>query len=870
MAVTNPDAVLAPGQGLVEREAPLAALKQYLDEASARVGRFVLIRGEAGIGKTTIVREFVRSRPPDVIVVSGACDGVSTPQPFGPLEDMVPVLGPELRDLLGSNASRADIGRWLLGRLSTGVTHVLVIEDIQSADDGTLELLAYLARRLEALPLLVLATYREGESPEPTVARVLGSISTVPAVRQLRLEPLSRAGVARLARGSGLDVAELHRLSGGNPFYIGEVLNAGGDRLPVSVLDAIRARVTQLDRRGLRALQAAAIVGMRAEPWLVAAIAGEDVIGIDDCIRIGLLTKADGIAFRHELTRMAVLEDLPVIAGIALHRRALDALQRAGNADAARLAYHAEGAADRAAVLEHATAAGRRALAMGALHEAVAQFERALRNADGLEPGARSEILEAFSQALFHTNRLQQAYDVGLEAVEIRRRTGNTRLAAADLSLLALTAWSNGQGEEAWAAAREAVELLEPEGDSRELGIAYATIGRLGVSTGLRAEAREASERALEIGRRLDDPEVTAVALANIGTTAISGGDESGWGDLEESLRLGRRAGLPAVVDRALNNLGACAAIGRRLADADRYFTDLEEHSERSEIERCSIDTPRAEIALALGKWETAEAHARSAFGAARLDPLDRAVTMILLARLAVRRGEDGWETWLVEPTELMAKLATSQLGCPLATVSAEAAWLSGDMSPAVARLTEAYDDARQQRDSWAIGELGIWLWRAGALSRLDESAAEPYRLEVAGEIEAAVRIWERLGSPYEAALCLMGSSDPLDVRRAYNELTRLGATAVARMAGLRLRDLGTPVPRGPRATTRANPGGLTEREAEIAGLLANGLSNAEIADRLVLSPKTVGHHVSAVLGKLAVRRRAEVAAAIKGSGAPV
>jgi DNA-binding NarL/FixJ family response regulator len=123
---------------------------------------------------------------------------------------------------------------------------------------------------------------------------------------------------------------------------------------------------------------------------------------------------------------------------------------------------------------------------------------------------------------------------------------------------------------------------------------------------------------------------------------------------------------------------------------------------------------------------------------------------------------------------------------------------------------------------------------------------------------------------PYEAALSLAGSSDAADVQRAHEELTRLGATAVAHKVALRLRELGSPVPRGPRPATRANPRGLTEREWEIARLLALGLSNAEIADRLVVSPKTVGHHVSAVLAKLSVRRRAEVAAAISEVGAPI
>jgi DNA-binding CsgD family transcriptional regulator len=193
----------------------------------------------------------------------------------------------------------------------------------------------------------------------------------------------------------------------------------------------------------------------------------------------------------------------------------------------------------------------------------------------------------------------------------------------------------------------------------------------------------------------------------------------------------------------------------------------------------------------------------------------------------------------------------------------AEAAWISDDLGPIVPRLRAAYAAACREGSRAAIGERGIWLWRAGAVSELDERAEEGYLLEVAGRAREAAAVWEQLSMPYEAALSLAGSSDAADVHQAYKELTRLGATAVAHKVGLRLRELGSPVPRGPRPTTRSNPHGLTEREWEIARLLALGLSNAEIADRLVVSPKTVGHHVSAVLGKLGVRRRAEVAAAI-------
>ena len=237
-----------------------------------------------------------------------------------------------------------------------------------------------------------------------------------------------------------------------------------------------------------------------------------------------------------------------------------------------------------------------------------------------------------------------------------------------------------------------------------------------------------------------------------------------------------------------------------------------------------------------------------------------------------MRRGDDDWQAWLAEPTELTARVRTTQLSWPLAACAAEWAWLSGSLESVGPELRDAYEEARRERDGWAIGELGRWLWRAGALASLAEHAAVPYRLEVAGQAQAAAEEWDRLGMPFDRALCLAESSEAADVRRAHAELVRLGAMAVARKTALRLRDLGTPVPRGPRPTTRANWGGLTEREAEIARLLAEGLSNGEIADRLILSPRTVGHHVSAVLAKLAIRRRAEVAGALAGlagAGAP-
>jgi DNA-binding CsgD family transcriptional regulator len=358
----------------------------------------------------------------------------------------------------------------------------------------------------------------------------------------------------------------------------------------------------------------------------------------------------------------------------------------------------------------------------------------------------------------------------------------------------------------------------------------------------------------------VDDPEVRAVSLASLGSIALIRGDDAGYGQLEESLAIARAAGLTEAVDRALNNLGIGAAYRRELRRAESYFGDLAEHSERSEIVRCSIDEPRAEVALALGKWGVAEELARSGRGAT--DPVDPMLAEIILARLAVRRGDDP-EPLLIGPEKLAAELDSPLVGWPLLTCRAERAWLTGELESLEEPLRTALAEARHQGDPWTIGEFSRWLWLLGDLAELDDRAALPYRLEIAGDIHGAAAEWERLEMPYERAVCLAGSEDLADLRLAHAILAGWGSTLLGSRVGERIRALGGQVPRGPRPSTRAHPGGLTKREAEIADFVAEGRSNREIAEALHLSTKTAAHHVSAILGKLGLERRSQVARAL-------
>jgi DNA-binding NarL/FixJ family response regulator len=159
---------------------------------------------------------------------------------------------------------------------------------------------------------------------------------------------------------------------------------------------------------------------------------------------------------------------------------------------------------------------------------------------------------------------------------------------------------------------------------------------------------------------------------------------------------------------------------------------------------------------------------------------------------------------------------------------------------------------------------VAYWSWRGGLDTGLVAGADEqdPQLLEIAGEWSGASKRWRALGCPYEAAVARLGSDDPEPLGQALSELQALGARPAAAIVSRRLRERGVrSIPRGPRARTRQNPAGLTARELDVLMLLCDGLRNAEIAQRLVVSEKTVAHHVSAILGKLDVHTRGEASA---------
>ncbi|BEP12858.1 AAA family ATPase [Acidothermaceae bacterium B102] len=858
--------VYAEPVALAERSHLVEAMAGVLDEALSGSGRLLLVQGEAGAGKSALVREWAdtaakaRGR-----VLWGACDPMTSPRPLGPLVDIASHLDSRVEELLRSG-ERDGLFEATLAALVAGGPTVLVVEDLHWADGSTLDLVRFLARRVVGTPLLAVVTYR-GEQLQPSdpVRVMLGDIATQAPVRRIEVPLLSASAVAVMAAGTGVDAEALYRETGGNAFFVTEVLAVGGGQLPATVQDAVLSRVHRLSAQGRLALEAAAVIGSRIEPHLLHGLPGMSADAVDECVSSGMLRfEAPAFAFRHELIRQAVLSGISPGRLGALHWQVLDRLRSMPMSPRpyARLAEHAEAAGDVPAILEFAVAAGDVAAGLGSHREAAYQYGRAVPYAELLQVDARIALLCKRAEEAQVSDDHDAAIAAWDEARTLLRGAGRD-LDVVDVLLgLDDSYYTVGDNSQGTRFVDEAFALLEGTGPSPQLA---ATLCRRGLHLNRGSEMAAAVpwlRRGLEMAQAVGDYEVVTRALCSLGVARTLLGElEAGEADVREALRIALEHGQDDAVARIHQSVAWSAFYGFDVAESHAQLEEAErfafEHDLNGHL-MCIIASETT-LKVELGRWDDAVAQSRDLLYVRNTGRASRVEPLSAIGVIAARRGdrEAAW-THLDEARDYIAKNQTLGYQGAIALARGEAHLLESNLDAVRDEVLPWYEEALRLWDLDLLPDLALLVWRAGLIAEAPEGLREPEVLSLTGRHREASAFWSAAGFPYKAAWALLDSDDEVDLREARALFVRLDAPALVERTDGKLRSIGAKVPRGARPSTRANVAGLTARELEVLELLDQGLRNSEIAERLFLSEKTVHHHVSSILAKLGVSSRLE------------
>lgn len=850
---------------LLERGAELSALAGHLAQvATAQSGRFCVIGGEAGVGKSALVRAFCAAEP-GATVLWGACEPLFTARPLAPFADIGESAAGELERLVEGHPRPYEVAAALLELLRSAPASIAVIEDLHWADEATLDVLQLLSGRVESSPGLIIATYRDDQlGRDHPLRRLLGELPRHESVIRMTLRPLSRSAVARLAEPRRIDADELFRKTAGNPFFVTEVLAAGEDSIPGTVRDAVLARASRLSANARSLLDAVAVEPHQAELWLLEAIAPASFGSLGECLDAGMLTGNNGaVGFRHQLARLAIEDSIPPDQSMHLHRQTLRALEASahGPVDPARLAHHAALAHEMEALLRYGRAAGKRASGVGAHREAAAQFERALTAANSSPAVDLGELLQEFADESLHVARVDRSIEAEEKAVQLFHEVGDSLREAGGLRRLSRFYSCGVRGAESRAPLVRAVEILKVRPPSKDLAIARSMLGASDIDQGNEESGLEGVRQATRIAEQSHDDEAIVYTLNTLGTIELWLGQRAGRDKLLRSLDMADELGMDEQVGRAFLNL-ADASVQTRFYDGLLEIIGRgTEYCSRHGLElwRMWLLTSEARAHLDRGDLSRAAEVAEVVLHGER-GQLPRIAALPVLGLVRARRGDP--HVWpLLDDAKTMSDVDGSPgYQVPVAVARAEAAWLEGRPDAVRAETESAYRRAVSVDAWWYLGEITCWRRRAGVQDDdIHPKLADRYAAELRGDFADAAASWTALGCDYDAAMALAASDDDDLLRQSLLKLQRLGTRAAAAVVSGKLRARGARgITRGPRATTQSNPAMLTARELEILELVTHGFRNAEIAKRLFLAPKTVDHHVSAILRKLAVDTRAQ------------
>jgi DNA-binding NarL/FixJ family response regulator len=934
---------------LVQRDESMAALTTHLADTARGDSRFVALTGEAGVGKSRLVRELARVANEEGFYVFGGRSHRSAATPYEPFvaalrpyaqarggEILQRVFGPlivELRRLLpeldiAAPPSAALVPEeerrerfqraihLLLEDAATQRPVLLVLEDMHEADIASLDLLRYLTTSLHG-GVYVVFTYREEDvGPTHPLRALVAELDRERRLGHVRVEPLDLAGVAGMTRAllperaSDELAAAVFARSEGVPFYVEELLKtaiddpqARHDRLPLprTVRDSVQMRVARLaEERGHEVadlLEAAAVAGIPLRLDVLERIAGRDAVRVGDdlaaCVEAQLLerppTTDEIYQFRHTLTRDAIEAAIPLSRRKRLHARVAAAIEAMGPSAqrAPMLAYQFAAAGEPAKAVRYAREAARAATTVGAFGSAIDLLTTAAVHANGAadEPAVLEELASAHAAA----GRASEAEAALLRARDLVRKPVD--IARIDVRMAGVLRMQGHRGE-AIAAVRRAIETFERE-NAAGLDEALVVLANLQWAEGAAGEAVTQARHALETAERHRSEPAAVAALTVLGASRALAAHDEGARTLREAIARARRGGLE---DEAVNAYYELARAERRVGSWEAAGAAGREglalaRQRGLEFAQARLLAQLGHIYFSQGRLNDAREVAEQSVALARPGTIAATNAITTLADVLSQQGDHRGALALLDQVApqmehadpdlraaYLAERARPLLGLGRLDEAAASVRRGVEMHLAstpgagittflvAAEVAEARRDAADAR--WLVEEAGAHF------AKLQSPTVRVLRHELAAVLDrcegrdaarsfaAVADEYDELGVPlralYRRATAAMerlaagARTSRAELVRIGNDLRARGALRYASIvdAALRVRPSRAPAAAGP----------LSDRDLEVALLVSRGLTDAAIAARLDTTPARANAQVRAVLGRLGVARRSQVA----------
>ena len=848
---------------LIERAGFLASMHAGFESIAGGEGHCILLGGEAGIGKTSLVRAFCRERKNDCKVYQGTCDALFTPRLLGPLYDIALQMGSDLWENSGDIADRARLFMRFLNELSKQAGKTLIVfEDIHWADEATLDFIKFLARRITHIPCLFVLTYRDDEihSHHP-LRNVLGQLHADSFTR-LHLTPLSRQAVKKMVIEKGYSGEDVYNISGGNPFYVNEILASYSPGVPENIKDSILSVYNQQPENTRQVWQILSVLPTGFETTYLEKVEPLYAAAIENSLDSKILTLKDGlISFKHELYRRTIESSLSPFVRITLNKRILDLCRQSFelNGETERIIHHAKNANEYDLVTLYAPVAAKQAASVGAHVEACRLYLTAIEYYQGKDQNKLLEFYELYAYECYLTNKNKDAIIYTTKSLGLWKEKNDQENIGNCLRFLSRLWWFEGKQEQAESYAVQAIEVLDKQPSSKAQAMAYSNMSRLKMSIGLTGESLLWGEKAIAIAQEFDDQETVSSALNIIGSSLMLDGPtvQKGLEVLQQSLEIALKNSYHEHAARAYTSIVSVGVSKKEYTIAKRALDEGLLYCEEMDIDsqKLYMLSYQARLNLETGNWKEAYTAADDLLKNEDLLPILKVTALAVLATVKIRTGEQGALPLLLEAKAIALETMELQRIIPAFIGLLEYEWLTGKSHIDVEALSLAINMLVDLGKFSKKSRFYFWLRKTGKDYLLAGEPEADEKIPPATFMDE-VKLWEDWGCPYEHALALF-EGDDVDKKTALLMIRGLGGDAVYEKMKLEMRASGIKsIPRGIRKTTQSNAAHLTEREIDVLLLLKEGMQNKEIADRLFISAKTVDHHISALLFKLDVNTR--------------